>query len=177
MSDEERIAKLQKLLDRVLTRGEPEEPAESSQGLNGEHPQISEGPSDDPPAASAEAPALERSADPSVHKAAESKEPEPAAPPALESRSRLVSAQADAEELSDDDLVPASESSDHLETAVPLVRRSKRPADEPPKQAEAEPLSEGRIPVGLADVQLAADDEKSLAEEIAAEEVHSSEIE
>jgi len=179
MSDEERIAKLQKLLDRVLTRGEPEaeeadESHDGANGANGEHTQISEDAAPEP-AAAAEAPALERSADPSDHRVLE-KEDE-TVPLALESRSRLVTAQpdAEAEELSPDDLVPASESSSELDAvAVPLVRRSKRPVTEQ-HDPDYEPLSEGRVSLNLTDVQIEAE-EKSLAEEIAAEEVHSGEI-
>ncbi len=177
MSDEERIAKLQKLLDRVLTRSEPEEEPESSGALHGEHTQISEGPPADAlPADAQEEPALERTVDPSVHKEPEPKEAELQAPAALESRSRLVSASTEAEELNEDDLVPASESTDQLEAAVPLVRRSKRAAAETPKE-DAEPLSDGRFPVGTGEIQLVSEEEQSLAEEIASEEIHSSEIE
>jgi hypothetical protein len=179
MSDEERIAKLQKLLDRVLTRGEPEEGAESSGPLNGEHTQVS-GDAEPAPPPPDGTPALERVADPSDHKVVDVKDDEPPVPAALESRSRLVTAQPDgeAEELSPDDLVPASESSSELEAAaVPLVRRSKRPVTELERRDEAEPLSEGRIPLNVSDVHLADDAEKSLVEEIAAEEIHSGEIE
>ena len=176
MSDEERIAKLQKLLDRVLTRGEAEEAPASQEPSNGEQTQISEGPTAaEPPHEEPAPPALERSADPSDHKVIE--EP-PSVPVPLESRSRLVVAQPEAEELSDDDLVPASESPDMLETAVPLVRRSKRPVEAvATAHTEHEPLSEGRTPLELSDVQVEGEHEKSLAEEIAAEEVHSGEIE
>jgi hypothetical protein len=186
MSDEERIAKLQKLLDRVLTRGEAEESPASEEPSNGEQTQISEGPLPDPPHEEPVVQALERSADPSDHKVL-TDEP-PSVPVPLESRSRLVAAQPEAEELSDDDLVPASESPDMLEAAVPLVRRSKRPTEDAATadhahahahdhEHEHEPLSEGRIPLNLNDVQVQDEHEKSLAEEIAAEEVHSGELE
>jgi hypothetical protein len=190
MSDEERIAKLQKLLDRVLTRGESEEASESqgaAGGANGERTQISgDPPPDPPPAAEAPAPEAERAAEPPSPRVAETKDddapiPDAPIPAALESRSRLVTAhvEPDAEELTEDDLEPASESSLELEAAaVPLVRRSKRPATVPPRAEDPEPISEGRIPLNLADVQIAEEAaEKSLAEEIAAEEVHSGEIE
>jgi hypothetical protein len=181
MSDEERIAKLQKLLDRVLTRGEAEEPPDSHDGVSGssgERTQISGDPPPEAAPPAAEPPALERSADPSDHRVLDTDDDDPTVPLALESRSRLVTAQpdADAEELSPDDLVPASESSSELDAvAVPLVRRSKRPIIVPAHDPDKEPLSEGRVPLNLQDVQI-EDEEKSLAEEIAAEEVHSGEI-
>ncbi len=176
MTDEERIAKLQKLLDRVLTRGESDDSAESDDAASGERTQVSGDPPSEPPGAPAAA--IERFADPSDHRVVDTKDDDPPIPDALESRSRLVSAQTDAEELSPDDLVPASESSSELEAAaVPLVTRSRRPSIELRRAEEQEPLSEGRTPLSVDDVQIGEEAEKSLAEEIAAEETHSGEIE
>ena len=191
---EERIAKLQKLLDRVLTRAEPEPeeepdpPAEPAEDRNGETTQVSEtgtpaqtadaAPIDPVPAAEAAPPAVPP---PPVEMPAP-RAPEEDHPIPLESRSRLVIAQAEsAEELSDDDLVPASEGPDE---AMPLVRRSRRaPGEMEPTEelASEELVSEGRIQVSLEDVQMidgerAMREAESLAAEIAAEEVHSSEL-
>ena len=182
---EERIAKLQKLLDRVLSRDEPEDEEEEK-----------------PPEAAAEAKPEENGADPPKEEARREEDqptkvaerpaspPPPEPPAALESRSRLVAAGSSpesVEELSDEDLIPDSRtpSSTDLEDAVPLVRRSRVPAEQvvvPPRREreEDEELSDGRIVLGLEDVQIADDsimsDEERLAAEIAAEEVQSGEI-
>jgi hypothetical protein len=175
MSDtEERIAKLQKLLDRVLSRGDEEPEDEEKSVENGT--EVQEKPKEEEEPKKAEEP------------------PPPEAPAALESRSRLVaagSAPESAEELSDSDLIPDSKvPSSELDTdAVPLVRRSRAPADPPsamiapPRRdrEEDEELSDGRIVLGLEDVTISDDsmmtDEERLAAEIAAEEVQSGEIE
>ena len=191
---EERIAKLQKLLDRVLSRGDEE----------GGEPEAKEEPISEPadtqdetPQAKREeaAPAedAQRSEEKNEEKAeaerAEEEKPEPAEATAapLESRSRLVAAPPEsAEELSDEDLIPESKAPmSEREDAVPLVRRSRVPVEARAAQRrvreEHEELSDGRIVLGLEDVQISDEslisEEERLAAEIAAEEVQSGEIE
>ncbi len=169
---EERLTKLQKLLDRVLSRGDGDESSDALpvDEANGEPA----APFDASPDAMVTVIDKPLQAAP-VHEA--SAEEERAIP--LESRSRLVAVPAadSGEVLTEEDLVPESESP---EDAVPLVRRS-RPAIALPhaeERASEEPVSEGRIQVGTSDVQIADDSMMNdLAAEIAAEEVHSSELE
>lgn len=180
MSDEERIAKLQRLLDRVLARGDADGAGGGGEPSNGEATQLSEGalgafaattgapsaPERDADATHADAPVLASARGADAHDDAPS-------PAALGSGSRLLTALPEPEELSEDDLVPASNEAEVTEAAaVPLVRRSKRPHE------DEEPLSEGRTPLSLADVQTPEEAaEQSLAEQIAAEEARSGEIE
>jgi hypothetical protein len=176
MSDtEERIAKLQKLLDRVLSRDDELE--DEPVGLPEQKPE------EEIPTKVAKNEELDKVEDDAAQAAPE---------PPLESRSRLVAATpapdssdelSGVEELSEDDLIPDSKSPSEIEDAVPLVRRSRGPAEAAAlrrEKPEREEVTDGRIVLGLEDVQVEGDaaltDEERLAAEIAAEEVESGEI-
>jgi hypothetical protein len=198
---EERIDKLQKLLDRVLSRGDEDDtgagatvvtevPVAQPGEMRDETPQ----PAEEEARAAVEevaavapekeqAPVEEKRDEESV----EPEKPAEAAPAPLESRSRLVAAPPEsAEELSEDDLIPESRvPASEREDAVPLVRRSRVPVEPRTtgrrvREADEE-LSDGRIVLGLEDVQISDEslmsEEERLAAEIAAEEVQSGEIE
>jgi hypothetical protein len=196
---EERIAKLQKLLDRVLSRDdepeeEPSEPQseakpEQDRSEPSNEKEEKEEEQKEEEQKEEEQKEEEQEEEPKVEQRVASPPPEP--PAVLESRSRLVAAGSSepVEELSDEDLIPESKvpSSAELDDAMPLVRRSRvapEPVIAPPRlepDEEEEDLSDGRIVLGLEDVQIADDpsvsDEERLAAEIAAEEVQSGEIE
>jgi hypothetical protein len=218
---EERIARLQKLLDRVLSRGDEtplpdgaEEPlsepadtedetrkakrdreddVDAGEGDKGEASEASASGADQEASASGadqETPSPEKpeAAPPDEAGTVVQGPPEPAAPEttALESRSRLVAADP-VEELSEEDLIPESKTPppSDLESAVPLVRRSRAPAEPQPQarrtRTPEEELSDGRIVLSLEDVQISDDslmsDEEHLAAVIAAEEAQSGELE
>jgi hypothetical protein len=188
---EERIQKLQKLLDRVLARDDGEGLAETP----GEAPTIEEKKHESPAKgaagedATAEVEVPYRKQDYAKEVEEVSKSSPPAAAPkedgeeaaaALESRSRLVSASAPTDrdsqgtlEVTEADLIPDSEAPDAPESAMPLVRKSRGPS------SGHERVSEGRISLDDA-VPISSrsliEDVGTLAEEAATEEVASSEL-
>src|SRR5262249_44882097 len=156
-----------KLLDRVLSRDEPEEEEEP------------EAPPPPPPDSEKkeEAKAEENGAEKKEETGDRAAQvpPEPPSPPTpLESRSRLAAAPEPTQELSGEATPPDARVD--VEDAVPLVRRSRAPA-EPQVVAvrrdrdSEEELSDGRIVLGVEDVQISDDslmsDEERLAAEIA----------